>query len=80
MPATPYFYAGHPFSVLSASPAADGVHIAITFPMDAAVPSAACVLTPEQFRVLLADGAAILADQERARRNPSLPLWPGLDG
>lgn len=77
---TPYYYAGHPCAVVSAAPTADGVEVAVTFPTDTDRPGAACVMTSAQFRALLAEGAAILADVEQVQANPDITLYPGLNG
>ncbi|MER7012047.1 hypothetical protein ABT324_11545 [Saccharopolyspora sp. NPDC000359] len=66
-PPTRYFYAGHPEAIVSIHPVSTGVGIAITWPTDDTKPGTACRMSPDQFRELLADGAAALAEIERRR-------------
>ena len=67
MATTPFYYAGHPTSVVAAVPASEGVQLSITKFESGGTSQLSCVLDLEEFRTLLADGAAVLTDAEIAR-------------
>lgn len=71
MKGTPYWYGGAPQAILAATPTAAGIEVSITYPTEKVDFGARLVLSIAEFRKLLADGPALIADTEREQAKAS---------
>ena len=64
---TPYYYTGSPHALVYLVPQQRGVRIGMAFVDDSGGTS--CVMSLSEFRALLADGQAVIADVNTIRTN-----------
>ncbi|MFC7342110.1 hypothetical protein [Saccharopolyspora griseoalba] len=80
MDSTRHFYAGSPNAIVSLRPSSEGVTVAITWPCDDDKPGAACHLSFDSFKHLIADGVQIQTAALEANHPDQYALFTDQEG